>query len=109
MRALALSLGLGVAAFGAPAYAADQVIDLSEIPGLTAEALHELAVYALERRRYNIEENTPTLIVAEQDNLRVEVLIEPPRMTIRWKEGFGHDRDVWLRNLKTDVLWRLAE
>jgi hypothetical protein len=30
-------------------------------------------------------------------------------MTIRWKEGYGHDRDLWLRNLKTDVLWRLAE
>jgi hypothetical protein len=28
---------------------------------------------------------------------------------IRWKEGFGHKNDQWLRNLKTDVLWRLAE
>jgi hypothetical protein len=109
MRALALSLGLGVAAFGAPAYAADQVIDLSEIPGISAEALHELAEYALSRRRYTLLENTPTLLVGEQDNLRVEIVIEPPRMTIRWKEGYGHDRDLWLRNLKTDVLWRLAE
>jgi hypothetical protein len=104
-----LVLGLGLAAFGAPAYAADQVIDLSEIPGLTAEALHELAEYALSRRRYTIEENSPTLLVGEQDKLRVEIIIEPPRMTIRWKEGFGHDKDLWLRNLKTDVLWRLAE
>jgi len=109
MRALALCLGLGVAALGTPAYAADQIIDLSEIPGISVEALHELAEYALVRRRYTIEENTPTLIVAEQDRLRVEVLIEPPRMTIRWKEGFGHDRDVWLRGIKTDILWRLAE
>jgi hypothetical protein len=109
MRALALSLGLGVAAFGAPAYAADQAIDLSEIPGISAEALHELAEYALSRRRYTVLENTPTLLVGEQDNLRVEIVIEPPRMTIRWKEGYGHDRDLWLRNLKTDVLWRLAE
>jgi hypothetical protein len=109
MRALVLSFGLGVAAFAAPAYAADQVIDLSEIPGITAETLHELAEYALERKRYTILENTPTLLVGEQDRLRVEIVIEPPRMTIRWKEGYGHDRDVWLRNLKTDVLWRLAE
>jgi hypothetical protein len=109
MRALALSLGLGVAAFGTPAHAADQTIDLSEIPGISAEALHELAEYALSRRRYTLLENTPTLLVGEQDKLRVEIVIEPPRMTIRWKEGYGHDRDLWLRNLKTDVLWRLAE
>jgi len=109
MRVLALGLGLGVAAFGAPAYAADQVINLSEIPGITNEALHELAEYALTNRKYNIEENTPTLLVGEQDALRVEIIIEAPRMTIRWKEGYGHDRDFWLRNLKTDVLWRLAE
>jgi hypothetical protein len=109
MRVLALSIGLSVATLAVPAHAADQIIDLSEIPGISVQALHELAEYALVRRRYTIEENTPTLIVAEQDNLRVEVLIEPPRMTIRWKEGYGHDRDVWLRSIKTDVLWRLAE
>ena len=109
MRALVLSLGLGVAAFGAPAYAADQVIDLAEIPGISAQTLHDLAEYALNRKRYTIIENTPTLLVGEQDRLQVEILIEPPRMTIRWKEGYGHDRDIWLRNLKTDVLWRLAE
>ena len=109
MRALALSLGLGIAAFAVPAHAADQIIDLSEIPGISAEALHELAEYALSRRRYNIEENTRTLIVGEQDNLRVEILIEPPRITIRWKEGFGHESDRWLRNIKADMLWRLAD
>jgi hypothetical protein len=109
MRALALSLGLGVAAFGAPASAADQIISLEEIPGISTEALHELAEYALDRRRYTILENTPTRIVGEQDRLRVEIVIEAPRMTIRWLESYGHDRDLWLRNLKTDVLWRLAE
>jgi len=30
-------------------------------------------------------------------------------MVIRWQEGFGSKNDQWLRNLKTDVLWRLAE
>ena len=49
------------------------------------------------------------MLVGEQDDLRVEVLIEPGRVLIRWKEGFGHKNDQWLRNLKTDVLWRLAE
>jgi hypothetical protein len=39
----------------------------------------------------------------------IGVLIEPMQMVIRWKEGFGDKNDQWLRNLKTDVLWRLAE
>ena len=108
MRAVAFSLGLGLLATGAPAHAADQVINLSEFE-ISNEYLHELAEYALTKRSYNIEENTPTLLVGEQDDLRVEILIAPKQITIRWKEGFGHDRDLWLRNLKTDVLWRLAE
>ncbi len=73
------------------------------------EQLREMAEYALTRRRYNIEENTPTLVVGEQDDKRVEIVIEPTQVVIRWKEGFGHKNDQWLRNLKTDVLWRLAE
>lgn len=92
-----------------PAGAADQLIRLAECEALSTEYLHELAMYALERRRYNVEENTPTMLVGEQDGLKVEILIEPTHMTIRWKEGFGHSKDQWLRNLKTDVLWRLAE
>lgn len=109
MRVLAFCLGLGVAALGAPARAADQLIKLSECEALSLEQLRELAEYALVRRRYNIEENTATLLVGEQDDLRVEILLEPQQIVIRWKEGFGHKNDHWLRNLKTDVLWRLAE
>ena len=108
MRAVAFSFGLAILAVGVPAHAADQVINLSKFE-VSTEYLHELAEYALTRRRYNIEENTPTMIVGEQDNLRVEMLIEPKKITIRWKEGFGHPKDQWLRSLKTDVLWRLAE
>jgi hypothetical protein len=110
MRVLALSLGVVVAALGAPARAADQVIDLSEFEALAStEILHAAAEYALTRRRYNIEENTATMLVGEQDDLRVEIMIAPGQVLIRWKEGFGHKNDQWLRNLKTDVLWRLAE
>lgn len=109
MRALAASLGLTVLMAGAPALGADQIIKLTECEALTPEQLRELAEYALTRRRYNIEENTPTLLVGEQDDLRVEIVIEPLQLVIRWKEGFGHKNDQWLRNLKTDVLWRLAE
>jgi hypothetical protein len=109
MRLLATVLGLAVLAVGAPALAADQIIKLSECEALDPEHLRELAEYALTKRRYNIEENTQALLVGEQDDLRVEILIEPMQMVIRWKEGFGHKKDQWLRNLKTDVLWRLAE
>jgi hypothetical protein len=110
MRVLALCVGVGVAALGVPARAADQIIDLAEFEALaSAELLRAAAEYALTRRRYNIEENTTTMLVGEQDDLRVEIVIAPGRVVIRWKEGFAHKNDQWLRNLKTDVLWRLAE
>ena len=100
---------VGLSAFAMPAHAADQIINLSECEALTTEALHEIAMYSLSKRRYNIEENTPTMVVGEQDDLKVEILIQPRQVVIRWKEGFGNKKDQWLRNLKTDVLWRLAE
>jgi hypothetical protein len=109
MRLLAAVVGFAVLAVGAPALAADQIIKLPECESLTPEELRALAEHALARRRYNIEENTTAMLVGEQDDLRVEILIEPMQMVIRWKEGFGHKNDQWLRNLKTDVLWRLAE
>ncbi len=103
---------LAIAGFGwfaTSASAEDQIIRLAECEGLNVEQLHELAVYALNNRRYSIEEDTPTLLVGEQDDLKVEIAIDQTTVTIRWKEGFGHSRDQWLRNLKTDILWRLAE
>jgi hypothetical protein len=109
MRSLAASLGLMGLVAGSPAFAADQIIKLSECEALGSEQLREIAEFALTKRRYNIEENTAALLVGEQDDLRVEIVIEPMQMVIRWKEGFGHKNDQWLRNLKTDVLWRLAE
>jgi hypothetical protein len=100
-------VGFGVLATGAQA--ADQVIKLNECEALTSEELHELAIYALTKRRYNIEDDSPTLLVGEQEGRKVEIVIEPTTMVVRWKEGFGHTKDQWLRNLKTDILWRLAE
>jgi hypothetical protein len=92
-----------------PAWAADQHIRLTECP-MAQTDLHALAMYALENRDYNIEENTPAMLVGEQDGLKVEILLENTSdVVIRWKEGFGHKRDLWLRNLKTDMLWKLAE
>jgi hypothetical protein len=106
---LTMCFGLTTLVLGVPALAVDQIIRLPECEALTPAQLHEWAETALLKREYTIEENTPTRLTAEQDKLRVEILIEPLQMTIRWKEGFAGSRDYWLRNLKTDVLWRLAE
>ena len=100
---------IGVAGLPVSAFAADQVIKFPDCSVFTLEYLHDLAKYALQKRRYNIEEDTPKMLVGEHDRLKVEMIIQPGRIVIRWKEGFGHSKDNWLRNLKTDVLWRMAE
>lgn len=99
----------GLLTLSASAFAADQVLKFPDCAAFSVEYLHDLAKYALQKRRYNIEEDTPTMLVGEQDKLKVEMIIEPGSMVIRWKEGFGHPKDIWLRNLKTDVLWRMVE
>jgi len=109
MRALTAALGVALIGLGSSAHAADQLIDLTEFKDVSVAYLHQLAEYALSERRYNIEENTPTLLVGEQDKKKVEILIEPGRVHIRWKEGFSASKDQWLRNLKTTILWRMAE
>ncbi len=109
MRVLTTVVGIAVIGLGSPAHAAEQFINLSEFKDVSVQYLHELAVYALSERRYNIEENTATLLVGEQDKKKVEILLEPGRVQIRWKDGFGATKDNWLRNLKTTILWRMAE
>jgi hypothetical protein len=109
MRALALCFGLGLLAVGVPAHAADQVINMAKFTGVSAEDLRTIAEYSFTKRRYNIEENTAALVVGELESKRVEIVIEPQRVVIRWKEGFAGKNDLWLRNLKTDLLWRLVE
>ena len=109
MRALLCGCLLSCMTLGT-ANAADQLINLAECQNLTIEDLHRVAVAALRDRAYNIEEDTGEMLVGEQDDLKVEILISAPqRIVIRWKEGFGHSRDQWLRNLKTSILWELAE
>jgi hypothetical protein len=104
-----MSLGVGLLAVVGPARAADQVINLADCAAVSAEDLRAFAEYAFTKRSYNIEENTASLVVGELDDKRVEIVIEPQKMVIRWKEGFAGRNDLWLRNLKTDVLWRMVE
>ena len=110
MRKAVVALALlGAVALALPSYAEDQLVKLTECQAVTPEALHEFALTALTNRRYKIEENTPALLVGELEGKKVEIVIEPSSVVIRWKQGFEGKKDYWLRNLKTDVLWRLAE
>jgi hypothetical protein len=111
MRTLVMSCLVGGALLSSTASAADQIINLAKCcKSVTAEDLHAAALGALQVRNYNIEEDTPSMLVGEQGELKVEILITPSeQVVIRWKEGFGHKRDTWLRNLKTSFLWELAE
>ena len=107
--AFLLSTGVAAAVAYSPAWAEDQHIRLTEYP-LSQADVHGLAMRAFQKRGYNIEEDTPTMLVGEQDDLKVEIIFEDTAdIVIRWKEGFGNKRDQWLRNLKTDILWDLAE
>ena len=110
MRKLLAFPGFVAAMIGySPAWSADQHIRLTECSLLQAD-IRAIALRALEDRRYNLEGDTPTILVAEQDDLKVEIVFEDTSdIVIRWKEGFGHRSDQWLRNLKTDILWTLAE
>ncbi len=109
-KMLAVLSYIGALSLPATAMSADQLINLPVCDCLSVEDLHGLATYALSKRRYNVEEDTPEMLVGEQDGLKVEILIQSNHeILIRWKEGFGHRRDQWLRNLKTDILWKLAE
>jgi hypothetical protein len=109
MKKSLLLSGLVAGLVSLPAWSADQHIRLAECP-LSQSDIHSMALRAFEKRGYNLEEDTPTMVVGELDDLKVEIIFaDSSDIVIRWKEGFGHRRDQWLRNLKTDILWDLAE
>jgi hypothetical protein len=110
MRVLAVGLGVGLVAIISPAHAADQVINAASCCAtVSAEQWRAMAEYAFTKREYNIEENTPSLVVGELEDKRVEVVIEPGKVVVRWKEGYSGRNDLWIRNVKTDMLWRMVE
>jgi hypothetical protein len=110
MRVLAVGLGVGLAAVISPAHAADQVINVASCCAtVSAEQWRAMAEYAFTKREYNIEQNTTSLVVGELEDKRVEIVIEPGKVVVRWKEGYSGRNDLWIRNLKTDMLWRMVE
>jgi hypothetical protein len=107
MRTSRLVLALAAAAaFAAPCHA-DEIVSRAKFTATEAE-LHDLALQALTKRKYNVESDTPTLLLGELDKSRVEIAISAESLVIRWKGSPGK-HEYWLRNLKTDILWGLAE
>ncbi len=81
MRVLAVGLGVGLVAIVSPAHAADQVINAASCCAtVSAEQWRAMAEYAFTKREYNIEENTPSLVVGELEDKRVEIVIEPGKV-----------------------------
>ena len=77
---------------------------------LTVDDFHAVAVWALEKRRFQIEEDTQSSIIGAQQGKKVMIaMTDPGHIVISWVPGFGHGNDKWLRSLFGEVTWRLAE
>ena len=77
---------------------------------LTVDDFHAVAVWALEKRKFQIEEDTQSSITGARQGKKVEIaMTDPGHIVISWVPGFGHSHDKWLRQLFGEVTWRLAE
>jgi len=108
MRTSRLLLALAAPCVFAMPVHADETLHLSKCDAVTETDLHALAIGALMKRKYTIESDTPALIVAAQDKYKVEIAISPSTVEIRW-QGTPGKHEYWIRNLKADMLWGLAE
>jgi hypothetical protein len=93
--------------FAVPAHA-DETLHHSRCDAVKDSDLHAMALDALKKRKYTIESDTPESIVAAQDKYKVEIAFSPHTVEIRW-QGKPGPHEYWIRNLKTDILWALAE
>ncbi len=99
---------LGSLLFLANQVYAEQTINLSACRGLTVEDFNAVAKWALTKRRYRIEKDTGDTLTGAQKKYKVEIAMTgPEQIVVRWKPGFGAQKDNWLISLKRDVLWRL--
>jgi hypothetical protein len=88
--------------------AADEVINL-HCRSLTEAEFTVIGEQVLRKRRYQIERYTLDTVMGRLKNRKVVIfLASPEQIVIRWMPGFS-GRNLWLRNLKTDILWKLAE
>ena len=77
---------------------------------LTADDFYRAAKWSFQKRKYQIETDTPSSLTGAQKGKKVEIAMTAPgQIVIRWVPGFGNTSDTWLKNLHQDVTWRLAE
>ncbi len=89
--------------------AADEIINL-HCRSLTEAEFTDLGTHVLTSRRYYVERYTGDTVTGRLKNRKVEIaLTSPEQIVIRWMPGFSGRTNQWLRNLKTDILWKLAE
>ncbi len=89
--------------------AADEIINL-HCRSLTEAEFTAIGEQVFTRRRYQIERYTGDTVMGRLKNRKVVIfLASPEQIVIRWMPGFSGRTNQWLRNLKTDILWKLAE
>ncbi len=77
---------------------------------LTVDEFHKAAKWAFQKRRYIVDDDTPSSLTGALKGRRVEVsMTAPGQIVIRWVPGFGYEKDNWLKNLWRDVSVALAE
>jgi len=108
MRTPRVVLALHATSVFAMPVRADETLHLSKCEAVTEADLHDLALAALNKRKYTIESDTPTLLVGAQDKYKVAIAISAHTVEIRW-QGKPGSHEYWIRNLKADMLWSLAE
>ena len=107
MKAFAATLLALLFSVSAGVHADD--LNINYCKELTADDFSSVAKWAFEKRRYQIEEATPSSFIGGQKGSKVEIaMTEPGHIEIRWVPGFGRTTDSWLQNLKEDMLWKLS-
>ncbi len=76
---------------------------------LTQPEFAAIAHQIFANRKYQIEGDMGGMVTGKHKNRFVEMeLTRPDQIVIRWSAGYEGRTNQWLRNLKTDMLWRLA-
>ncbi len=87
---------------------ADEIINL-HCRSLTEAEFTAIGEHVFTSRRYSIANYSGDTVMGKLKNRKVVIsLASPDQIVIRWLPGFS-GRNQWLRNLKTDILWKLAE
>ena len=87
---------------------ADEIINL-HCRSLTEAEFTAIGEQVFTGRRYSVANYSGDTVMGKLKNRKVVIsLVSPEQIVIRWLPGFS-GRNQWLRNLKTDILWKLAE